>query len=193
MQTKQPCVTSASFAATFGAFSLARSVLQTSGMSEEAQAAQPPPQGNKNLLVVVLAFNVLIAGGLAYQVVMGQMSRAAAKAQAEHKQHEKEADKFGPLVEVGSLVANLNGPASGHYVKVALHIETTNEETKKKLEQALVPARAEALLYLSSIELHDKGAPDQMRAIQDEMKRRLSALLGKDVVKRVYFSEFVVQ
>src|SRR5262249_41705347 len=117
-------------------------------MSEDAAAAAPPPpSSNKGLLMVVLVFNVLIAGGLGVQVGMGQKAaKEAAKAAAEHGKEGGEHDgekgeKFGPLIEVGSLVANLGDPGSGHYVKVALHIETTNEETAKRLESALVPIR----------------------------------------------------
>jgi flagellar FliL protein len=167
-------------------------VLSLRAMSEEAQAVAPPTHGNKNLLMLVLAINVLIAGGLVYQTVMGQASRAAAKG-GEHKPDPKEAPTFGPLLDVGSLVANLGGPSSGHYMKVSLHIETPNEEVQKRLEKALVPIRAEALLYLSSIESKDIGGQDQMRVISGEMKKRLGALVGKDAIKRVYFSEFVVE
>ena len=148
------------------------------------------------MLLVVLVFNVLIAGGLGYQVVMGQKAaKEAAKAGGgeHHGEHEEKAEKFGPLIEVGSLVANLGGPASGHYVKVALHIETTNEETAKKLEAALVPIRSEALQYLSGIDVKEASDKDRIKNMSEELRQRLVKLVGKELCKRVYFSEFVVQ
>jgi flagellar FliL protein len=170
---------------------------QSAGMSEDAAAAGPalPAQGNKMLLMIMLVFNVLIAGGLGYQVVMGQRGHAAAKAPAGHEGNDKEkaSEKFGPLVEIGSLVANLGAPGSGHYIKLTLHVETTNEETKKHVESALVPMRNEALLYLSSVDPQALAGQDRLRVISEEIRKHLVELVGKENVKRVYFSEFVIQ
>ena len=156
---------------------------------------------NKLLLIVVLAFNVLIAAGLGYQVMMGQGKGAAGHIKGAEGEHagaegEKEgaaAPKFGPLIEVGSMVANMSGPLSGHYAKVFVHVEAADEKAKTRLEAALVPIRSEALLFFSNLELKDATGQDQIRLLAEELKEKLNALVGKDTIKRVYFSEFVIQ
>jgi flagellar basal body-associated protein FliL len=158
-------------------------------MSEEAVVV-PAPGGNKKLLMAVLAFNVIIAGGLGYLVLYGQKGHAAEKPPEEHDKHAK---GFGPLVDVGSLVANLKGPDATHYLKVSLQVEATNEETKKNLEAAVVPIRSEALLYLSGMETKDVSGQDKMRAISQELQTRIAAMVGKDAVHRVFLSEWVIQ
>jgi flagellar FliL protein len=163
-------------------------------MSEETAVSPPPTSSNKMLLIVMLAFNVLIAGGLAYQVVMGQLSHAAAaKGAVAHDEHKKPTEKFGPIIDIGSLVANLGGPGAGHYVKVTLHVETANEESKKLVEGALVPLRNETLLFLGSVDAKQLSAPDRLRTMSTDLKEKFGALVGKETVRRVYFSEFVIQ
>ena len=187
-------------------------------MSEAAVAEKPAASagGNKMLLLLVLVVNVLIAGGLAYVVMSGQQKAAApakgegheasgegheggeeGAAAAEEGGEEGHAPKkggFGPLVEVGTFVANLtsSGGAS-RYAKVGLHVEATSEEAKVQLEGAVVPIRNEALLYLSGLNAEQAIGQEKIRALQDELLKRLQAVAGKNVVKRVYFSEFVIQ
>jgi flagellar FliL protein len=148
---------------------------------------------NKPLLIVVLVFNVLIAAGLGYQVLMGRAKPAAGHIEGEEKKPKEPAEHFGPLVEVGSLVANLSGAMSGHYAKVFLHVEAKDDKAKARIDEALVPIRAEALLYLNGLETKDVEGQAQMRNMAEQLKTKLNALIGKDTIKRVYFSEFVIQ
>jgi flagellar protein FliL len=166
-------------------------------------AAESPPAGggtsagggsNKALIIIVLVFNVLIAAGLGYQVLMGQAKGAAGHLKA-GDEHAKEAalPKFGPLIEVGALVANLGGPVSGHYAKVLMHLEASDEKMKVRIEEALVPIRAESLLYLNGLDIKDASGQAQIRTMSEVLKTRLNALIGKNTIRRVYFSEFVIQ
>jgi flagellar protein FliL len=186
------------------------------GMSEAAAAEKPPAPagGNKMLLLLVLVVNVLIAGGLAYVVISGQKNAAAkpaaghgeghGEAEAEEEpEHEEASDghgakkgpsKFGPLVEVGTFVANLTAPnGASRYAKVGLHVEATNDDAKLKVEAAIVPIRNEALMYLSGLQADQAIGQEKIKALQDELLKRLGALVGKNTIRRVYFSEFVIQ
>jgi flagellar FliL protein len=154
---------------------------------------------NKLLLIIVLVFNVLIAAGLGYQVLMGQGKGAAGQIKpgdhgGEHGDGKDGAGpSFGPLIEVGSMVANMSGPLSGHYAKVFVHVEAADETAKPRVEAALVPIRSEVLLFFSNLDLKDATGQDQIRALAEELKTKLNTLVGKDTIKRVYFSEFVIQ
>jgi flagellar FliL protein len=187
-------------------------------MSEAAAADKAPAPkgggGNKMLLLVVLVVNVLIAGGLAYVVISNQKSAAAAAAAAaKHgaegeeggEGHEAAAEgedghaakggtKFGPLIEIGTFVANLTSAnGQSRYAKVALHVEAVNEEAKATVEAAVVPIRSESLLFLSGLSAEQVIGQEKIRQLQEDLQKRLTTLVGKNTVKRVYFSEFVVQ
>lgn len=162
------------------------------------------------LLVIALSFNVLIAGGLAYVVISGQHTSAPAKgavprgqgdgpeavAQDEEEEEEEGAapkGAFGPLVAVGTFVVNLGDPSNKSYLKVAVHVEAASEEAKAKVEAAIVPIRSETLQFLSSLAPEQAIGPTRIAALQTELHKQLAAKLGKKLVKRVYFAEFVVQ
>ena len=203
------------------AWSVLHSGSMSEAAAAEKAPAPAGGGGNKLLLLVVLVVNVLIAGGLGYVVITNQKSNAAAAAGAakhegdEGEGHEGAAEgepeaaaaeeghakkpgggsgKFGPLVDVGTFVANLTAAGgASRYAKVSLHVEATNEDAKAKIEAAVVPLRNEALMYLSGLQSDQAIGQEKIRAMQEELLKRMTALLGKNVIKRVYFSEFVVQ
>lgn len=182
-------------------------------MSEAAAAEKPaaPSGGNKMLLLLVLVVNVLMAGGLAYVVISGQQKAAAPAAKAAGEGEGEEGDapaagaegenanskkvpKFGPLIDVGTFVANLTGPGgASRYAKVTLHVEAASDDAKPRLEAAIVPIRNEALLYLSGLGAEQAMGQEKIRTLQDELHKRIVTLVGKNTVKRLYFSEFVIQ
>lgn len=119
----------------------------------------------------------------------------------EHEEEEegekktKHAGKFGPLLEVGTFVANLQVPPdqTGRYAKVSLSVEAYNEDAKLRIEGALVPIRSEALMMFSNAQPEDVIGQDKIMALAEELAKRANKLVGKKTVKRVFFSELVVQ
>jgi len=199
-------------------------MLKPSGMSDAAadkkddKAAPAAGGGNKKILIIVVAVNVLLAGGLGFVVLSGKDKGAeqakaghAKKADGEHEDGEEEGgeggeeeeeegeghakSKFGPLLEVGSFVANLQSlPGQPpRYVKVSVSVEALNEEAKVRVEGALIPIKTEALMLLSNAKAEDVVGQERMLALSDALAKRVNKLIGKKSIKRVYFSELVVQ
>lgn len=177
--------------------------------------------GNKKILIIVVAVNVLLAGGLGFMFLSGGKDKAAEgakgghakKAAGEHEEghdeeeggEEEEAEgeegdghaksKFGPLLEVGSFVANLQSlPGQPpRYIKVAVSVEALNEEAKVRVESALIPIKTEALMLLSNAKPEDVVGQEKIIALSETLAKRANKLIGKKSIKRVYFSELVVQ
>jgi flagellar basal body-associated protein FliL len=184
---------------------------------KDDKAAPAAVGGNKKLIIGVIAVNVLLAGVLGYVVVSGRNQAAdAAKAAAHAKKAsaeqgegeeggEEEAEegggeahakrKFGPLLDVGSFVANLaSAPGQPQrYAKVSLSVEALNEEAKARVEGAIVPIKTEALMMLSGAKPEDVMGPDKMMALSEALAKRANKLIGAKSIKRVYFSELVIQ
>jgi len=181
--------------------------------------------GNKKLLIIALAVNLLLAGGLGYVVLSnksqaaGQAKAGKAKADEGHEdaegeegeakegEHEAAEDedakkdekhagaKFGPLVDIGTFVANLQGAPGQQprYCKVGVYVEAKNEEAKASIEGAAVPIKAEALMMIANLRPEDVIGKERMTALSTELQKRANKLVGKNAVKRVFFSELVVQ
>lgn len=200
-------------------------MLQPSTMSDAAadkkddKAAPAAGGGNKKILIAVVAVNVLLAGGLGF-MVLGNKDKAAEQAKGGHKKAaegeegeegeaegheggEEEAEegeghaksKFGPLVDIGSFVANLQTPPgqTPRYAKVSVSVEAINEEAKLRVEGAVVPIKTEALMMLSNAKVDDMVGQEKMMALSETLAKRINKLIGKKTIKRVYFSELVVQ
>jgi flagellar basal body-associated protein FliL len=181
------------------------------------KAAPAAGGGNKKVLIIVVAVNVLLAGGLGFVVMSGksqsgEQAKGHAKKAAAHEDGEEggeeEADeegegeseghaksKFGPLLDVGSFVANLQS-APGQpprYIKVAVSVEAINDEAKVRVEGALIPIKTEALMLLSNAKPDDVIGQEKILALSETLTKRVNKLVGKKSVKRVFFSELVVQ
>jgi|GEM_PF-4031609 len=197
-------------------------MLKPSGMSDAAaekkdDKAPAAGGGNKKILIIVVAVNVLLAGGLGFMFMGGKDKGAegghAKKAAGEHEEgHGEEGEgeeegeeeggdghgaksKFGPLLEVGSFVANLQSlPGQPpRYIKVSVSVEALNEEAKLRVESALIPIKTEALMMLSNAKAEDVVGQEKIIALSEALTKRANKLVGKKSVKRVYFSELVVQ
>lgn len=116
-------------------------------------------------------------------------------AEGEGEKKDSKKGKFGPLLEIGTFVANLQTPPGeqGRYAKVTLHAEALNEEAKTRIEGALVPIKSEALMLLSNAKPEDIIGADNIKKLADELVKRCNKLLGKKSVKQIYFAELVVQ
>ncbi|MDD9933852.1 MAG: flagellar basal body-associated FliL family protein [Myxococcales bacterium] len=161
-------------------------------MSEEE--LKVPTKGRSRLIVVLAAVNLLAIGGVAYFMLSGQ-SQAAAEGASES---EPAADtppkpRFGPLIELPAIVANLKDPDAGRYVKVRLHLEVEDESKVEPVNALLVPIRSEALFYFSGITVEDTLGEENKERITEELFARVQEVCGEGLVRRLFFSEFVVQ
>lgn len=191
--------------------------MSDAGAEKKDEKAPAAGGGNKKVLIGVVAVNVLLAGGLGYFVLAKKDApaeqakghkKAAESEDGEegegHEGGEEEAEeegaghaknKFGPLIEVGSFVANLQSPPGQQprYAKVSVAVEAINEEAKTRVEGALVPIKTEALMMLSNAKVEDMVGQEKIMALSDTLAKRVNKLIGKKTIKRVYFSELVVQ
>jgi flagellar FliL protein len=159
--------------------------------TDETVVPTPKSGGNKMVMVVLLA-NLLGLGGLGAYLVMtrGESKAHAAPAPAV-------APHVGPLVPVEPLIVNLadatteaDGP---QYLKVTLQLEATNETSRPLVESALVPIRSRVILRLASLTAAETRGADNLVKLQGELKNLVNETLGSPRVRRVFYTEFVVQ
>ena len=120
----------------------------------------------------------------------------AEEAEEEGKKDEKHpSGKFGPLLEIGSFVANLQSiPGQPpHFCKATVYVEVKNEEAKVAVEAAVVPIKAEALMMISNAHPDDVIGQEKITLLSAALLKRANKLVGKNAIKRVYFAELVVQ
>ncbi|NOY91179.1 MAG: hypothetical protein GXP55_08200 [Deltaproteobacteria bacterium] len=165
-------------------------------MADETNAdEQPKPKGGSKLLLILVLVNVLGMAGLGVYLVLFQGKGGAEAQPADEADGDApEAGEFGPLVEMDPIIANLNDPQAGRYVKVTIHLEAKDEETQPAVQAAMVPIRNRLLIYFSNLTAVDTEGSEKKEEIRGHVLELVNEVLGGgNKVRRVFYSEFVVQ
>lgn len=99
----------------------------------------------------------------------------------------------GPIVPMEVFVVNLNEPNSARYLKTAFELELSRPTAPKEIEEQKRGIRDDILSYLSSLSVADTLGDVGKQKIKGEVIKRVDKNLGAGTVKRLFFTEFVVQ
>jgi flagellar protein FliL len=179
-------------------------LLKESGMSEPAaESAAPLPAAAKakggalgKIIPVLLVMNLGATGFIVFKTLTGSPAAAAAATPPAEKKEEKASPTAavkGPIATLDPFVANLDEPGPPRYIKMTLELELTSEEAMKTLEDSKQPVRDQVLGYLSGLKAADTLGEANKQKIRDGLLARVTAAVGKGQVRRMFFSEFVVQ
>ncbi len=167
--------------------------------NEESAEEDVKPAGGKSKLILILVIvNILAVAGLGAYMALFQNGASADELDEGDEEEEEEDDdpnstEYGPLVEMQALVANLNDTSAGRFIRVTLHLEVKNEETKLKVEELKVPIRNRLLIYFSELTVESSLGSERKEEIRADLVKAINEVLGKKMVKRVFYTEFVVQ
>lgn len=144
------------------------------------------------LIVGMIVFGLLLAGGVSYFI--------ATKIVAE-KSTEAAASGPGVLVKLGDakdgLLVNIGGVNSGRYLKIGIILEmqaagaeqATDGKSPSATEVKVLDTVVQ-LLRSQKIEDFDPGKQDQLKEI---IKNELNKTLGAERVYQVYITHFILQ
>ncbi len=108
---------------------------------------------------------------------------------------EEEADGIQDsiLVPRESIVVNLGGIDSNRYLRIKISLEVDNEEAQKKISEKTVILRDKIISFFSTKTVKDIDTEGLFK-LRLEIKDLLNKFLGSgDIIKQVYFSDFIVQ
>ena len=102
-------------------------------------------------------------------------------------------DTGGQLVTLDSFVVNLSDPMGRRYLKATLDVEVADAAAAAALTAAMPKIKDTLLLLLSSKTFADISSMDKKIELKNDIVDRLNLIIGKNKVRNVYFTEFVVQ
>ena len=149
---------------------------------------------NKKLIVALMIVNLLVllgAGGAVAYVVM--MPGQQAQADAPSEEDEDAPPQLGPLVELSTFVINLDDSDSSHYVRAGFQLELANAEDQSRVEARMVPIRSAVMLHLSGLTVAETRGRDNRQALLEALKELVNEQIGDELVRRIYFTQFVVR
>jgi len=172
-------------------------------MPEEQESKQPEEKKKKSKMpIVVAAIVVLNAAALGAFFFLSGRGGASGKEGEEEKEaaakkaHEGEEGegekKVGPLVVLDSFIVNLD-QGEARYLKAELSVEIESIEKKKEFDEIKPIVRNEILMGLTSIDVVKAKTVRGKKELEKKITDSIRARLGSELVRNVYFTEFVTQ
>ncbi len=164
-------------------------------MAKEPEKKPDAGGGSKKKLIMIIAAVVvlLIGAGIGAFLFLSSDDEEILTPEQEQKQLERQAKEIGPMVDLESFIVNILDQGEVRYLKAAITLEADTAETAAEITQRVPQIKDAVLLLIGNktfAELSDLQGRLQLRA---ELLNRVNSLLLTGKVKRIYFTDFVVQ
>ena len=165
-------------------------------MAEEKDDAQPaeeketkPKRSSKSLFIIIGIIVFALAGGVAaYMLLAGKGGSHETK--KEEKEKEKKEVKTA-LVALDSFVLNLS--EHGRFLKVSMQLELTDIANVPLVNEKTPQIRDAIITLMSSKSVESVSSAEGKLQLKDELLLRVNQAVGKEIVKNLFFTEFVMQ
>lgn len=157
---------------------------------QEETAAPPQKKGNLKLIIIIAAVTIVLGAGgfVGYKLMSGGGDEEGADA---HKIEEASAPST--IVPLTPFILNLTD--QGRYLKVTIEFEIADETAMSLVENKTPQLRDTIITLVSSKSIKSISSPEGKFQLKDELLFRANQVMGmeKDILKNLYFTEFVMQ
>lgn len=161
-----------------------------------APPAPAAPAAKTSKLVLLLLVMNLGASGFGVFHMLTAEPAGAATPHAEKKEAPKPpptAEVTGPVISLEPFVVNLDEPGNARYLRVNLQLELSNDGAQPAIQKSLLLVRDTILSHLSGLHLADTLGAQAKEKLRTDLLAKLTAAVGPNKIRRVFFQEFVVQ
>ncbi|MDR1608968.1 MAG: flagellar basal body-associated FliL family protein [Deltaproteobacteria bacterium] len=100
----------------------------------------------------------------------------------------------GPTtVELKPFTTNLNEPSGRRFLKVTIGLEVDNQEAVDELNKKMSDIQDSVLILLSSQSIEDISSVDGKERLRGQILNRVNGFMANNKVKKVKYSDFIVQ
>lgn len=148
----------------------------------------PPKKGSSIKWIIIAVVVLLILGGgglIGWKTFLNPAQKDVAG--------EGKGVEIGPTFPLDTFIVNLAGTSGERYLKVTMELELKEKNLASELERRKPQLKDTILLLLSSKTFEDIDTFRGKTKIRNEITARLNSFLAPGSIKKVYFTEFVVQ
>jgi len=160
------------------------------GKEKEKVEEAPPEKGSKIKWIVIAVVVLLVLGGGGFVSWKTFLNPAQ---EDDGKEEKPERVQLGPTFPLEMFIVNLAGTSGERYLKVRMELELKESQLAEELGKRKPQIRDTILLLLSSKSFEDVATFRGKTRIRNEITTRLNTFLAPGSIKKVYFTEFVVQ
>ena len=146
------------------------------------------PEKSK-LKLIIIATLVLFIGAVGIFAYNEFIKNTEARAVTQKEEN------VGVVCPLKSFVVNLldKRGLGKRYLKVTLEVEVAKEEDRQLIDGSKPKIRDSILLLLSDQKLNEINTMEGKLALKQDLLSKMKQILGEGVVRRIYFTEFIVQ
>jgi len=169
----------------------------------ESESEDGEEKKSSKMIIIIAAVVLLLAGGGAGYYFMAGDPEAADGEQAEEVQEESEEEvEEGVIEEVyydmtQPLIVNFPKGSSASLIQVSVSVLAKGEDTIEALKKHEPMIRSNLLMAISANEaknLMTREGKEQLRSkMLDEITKVMEKMTGKNKVKNIFFTSFVMQ
>ncbi|HMK61493.1 MAG TPA: flagellar basal body-associated FliL family protein [Dissulfurispiraceae bacterium] len=154
---------------------------------EGAEEAAPKKGSKKMLIIIIVAVVAVVLAVAAFFIVPKFMGGGS-------KGHKEEAKvEEGVMFSLDPFVVNLNDPGGPKFLKVSIQLELANAALMEKAKQKTPQLRDAIITLLTSKSSESLFPPEGKLQLKDEINARMNQIMGPNLVKNVYLTDFVMQ
>lgn len=157
---------------------------------------------SNKLMIIMMGLLVLLMVGIGGGLFM-MWSRVSALDQVVNPPSEEENQKANeetsqeakirPVFPLESFIANLADPGGNRFLRTTMELELENDDLTEELGKRLPQIRDCILMILPTRRYQDIQTVEGKIALRTEIIAKLNALLKKEAISNIYFTEFVTQ
>ncbi len=166
---------------------------------EEKKSGEQKPM----LLVLVVVLNMAVMAavvGMMYSSYKAERAKPKLQdvVQGEKEDQAKSAaqpdkeDVVGKLVPMETFLVNLAGSRGNKLVKINMELEIDNPKVEDEIDRRKPQIRDIIIILLSSKTYDQVTTRQGKEALRDEVKDTVNSFLVKGKIKKVYFTDFIV-
>jgi flagellar FliL protein len=144
------------------------------------------------IIIIILLLAVLGLGGfIAWKLINLDIPVV----QTEQQQAPEDKQEAGPgiLIDMENITVNLADEDESRFLRVKMKLEVENEEAKTKVDSYSVQIKDLIITILSSKRFDDVRTPQGKYNLKEELAYRINSLVGEELVRNMFFSDFVAQ
>lgn len=149
-------------------------------------------KSKKGLLMVLLA--LILGAGLGVGGYFAwQMMNPPAQDGASGQSRGAEELPAGNMVELESFIVNILDEKGARYLKAAITLDVDHEETVQEVTERMAQIKDAILLLVGNKTYNDLADLQGKLQLRVELISRLNEILKTGRVRKIYFTDFVVQ
>ncbi|RMH05424.1 MAG: flagellar basal body protein FliL [Nitrospirae bacterium] len=168
-------------------------------MAEEQERTEDVVKGgiNKKIILIGLLALLLVGGGIGAFLMVGGDHEEKASSEKSHADVAEETpantEEIGPVVDLEPFVLNLADRDQLRYLKVSIKLQLDRPEEETDFKDKLPAIRDALLVLLTSKESRSLRTIDGKMLVREEIGGRINKIMKKGKVRRVFFTEFIIQ